>query len=91
MPDISPEEQTEFLHAMLTRHYRDWLTTPVPNLGNKTPKELSATKAGREKLVESLKDLENSVRHLERQSGATSPLNLDWMWRELGIERGKVA
>ena len=90
-PDISPEEQTEFLHAMLTRHYRDWLTTPVPNLGNKTPKELSATKAGREKLVQSLKDLENSVRHLERQSGATSPLNLDWMWKELGIERDKAA
>ena len=87
-PDISPEEQTEIMHAMLTQHYRGWLTTPVPALGNKTPKELSKTEAGRQKLVEALKGVENSVRHLERQSGITSPLDLSWVWKELGVARG---
>jgi len=90
-PDISPEEQTEIMHAMFMQHYHGWLTTPVPALGNKTPKELSKTEAGRNKLVEALKGVENSVRHLERQSGITSPLDLGWMWKELGVARDRVA
>jgi hypothetical protein len=90
-PDISPEEQTEILHTMLTQHYRGWLTSAIPNLGNKTPKELSKTKAGREQLVEALKGIENSVRHLERQAGVTRTLSMDWMWEDLGIEKSKMA
>jgi len=84
---ISAEDQTEMLHAMLTKHYREWLDTPLPALNRKTPRQLRLTRADQAKLVDLLKGVENSVRHLERKSGLTSSLDLRWMWEELGLDR----
>ncbi len=89
--DLSPEQRTEILHTALTDHYRGWLTSSIPMLDGKTPKQVSKTKEGREKLVDALKDIENSVRHIERQNKVTRPLDLSWMWEELGLSRDKAA
>lgn len=90
-PDITPEEETEILHTMLTEHYREWLVTPIPAFGGKTPRQMSKTKGGRATLVESLKSIEISLHHIERQSDITHPLDLGWLWEDLGINRDIAA
>lgn len=65
-------------------HYRETLDQPVGMLGNKTPRQLAKTPAGRRKVAEWLKHLENSAaRHID----PTDPMatySFQWMWSELG-------
>lgn len=86
-PHLTPEAMTKQVHAMLTQHYRAWLTMKIPALGGKTPKQQSRTKDGQAQVAEMLKGVENSVRRLEHDSGVLRPLDLNWMWEELGINR----
>lgn len=58
----------------------------VSILGNKTPRQCAKSKAGRQKLVRWLKDLENGELQQAAQQGI-APMNFGWMWEELGIER----
>ena len=85
--EMSPEEITLAMHEMMTHYYRDWITMSIPALGGKTPKQLSKTSAGRRKLAGTLKGVENSVRHLERDTRVLRPLDLGWLWEELGVDR----
>jgi hypothetical protein len=69
---------------MLTREYARTLDEPVPALGNKTPRALARTKAGRSKVADWLKYLENG----SAKSGAADPMasyDFTWMWKELGL------
>ena len=72
------------VHDMLTREYTKTLDEAVPALGNKTPRALARTKAGRAKVADWLKYIENGA----AKSGVGEPMatyDFTWMWQELGI------
>jgi hypothetical protein len=82
--EVPPEIARQAVHDLLDRHYRGILDQPVPALGGKTPREAARTPAGRKKVVEWLKLIEN-----RSASNAGSPLaeyDFRWMWVELGLE-----
>lgn len=85
LDDLPPEELTRLLHQMLDQQYRQTLDQPLPVLGNKTPRAMASTEAGRRKVADWLKYLENgSAGH-----GPGDPMasyDFGWMWRELGLE-----
>lgn len=54
-------------------------------LGNKTPRQAARSAAGRQKVAEWLKYLENQT---TRQTDAADPMatySFEWMWNELGV------
>src|SRR3546814_1382959 len=59
------------VHAMLTREYIKVLDEPVPMLGDKSPRQLVKTKAGRTKVAEWLKILENGAARAKNDPMAT--------------------
>ena len=75
------------VHGMLDKQYRMALHEPVGMIGNTAPAEAVKTEAGRKKVADWLKFLEN------RSAGQTNPADpmatydFTWMWRELGIEK----
>lgn len=84
-PDIPPEVAEQILHQFMDRQYRETLDQPVGMLGNKTPREAARSAAGRQKVAEWLKYLEN---HSARQADPANPMatySFEWMWRELGV------
>jgi hypothetical protein len=58
-----PEGGEAALRQVLDRHYRETLTSPLPMLGGRTPKQAVRSKAGREQVVTWLKYLENQDVH----------------------------
>ncbi len=83
-PEIPPEEQLAVMQEWMDRHYRAVLDERVPMLDDKTPRELARTAAGRVKLVEWLKYIENgAARAMAR--GSMVSYDLGWMWNELGV------
>ena len=82
--DIPSDERERIVHEMLTREYTKTLDEAVPALGNKTPRALARTKAGRAKVAEWLKYIENGA----AKSGTGEPMatyDFTWMWQELGL------
>ena len=81
---IPPEVAAEVLREHLDRHYRACLDEQFPVLDGKTPRQAARSKAGRERLVEWLKYLENG--EARRASGEDQePYDFEWMWQKLGI------
>ncbi|MEZ2330627.1 hypothetical protein AB6802_12960 [Mesorhizobium sp. RCC_202] len=83
--NIDPEIAERSIHEYLDRHYLETLDQPVKMLGNKTPRQAVKTTAGRQKVVEWLKYIENQT---ARQPDPTQPMatySLEWMWKELGV------
>jgi hypothetical protein len=81
---LPPEEERALIQEFLDRHYRGLLDEPVPMLGNLTPRKAARTKKGREKLVDWLKLLENSVAP-DKADPAMAGYDFRWMWEELGV------
>ena len=82
--DIPPNEMERIVHQMLTREYTKTLDEAVPALGNKTPRALARTKAGRAKVADWLKYIENGA----AKSGPGDPMatyDFTWMWDQLGL------
>ncbi|SKC04719.1 antitoxin Xre/MbcA/ParS toxin-binding domain-containing protein [Sphingopyxis flava] len=82
--DIPPHEMERIVHDMLTREYTKTLDEPVPALDHKTPRALARTKAGRAKVADWLKYIENG----SAKSSAGDPMasyDFTWMWEELGL------
>src|SRR3546814_1794639 len=82
--DIPPHEMERIVHDMLTREYTKTLDEPVPALSHKTPRVLACTKAGRVKVADWLKYIENGA----AKSGTADPMgtyDFTWMWEELGL------
>ena len=72
------------VHDKLTREYTKTLDEPVPALSHKTPRVLACTKAGRVKVADWLKYIENGA----AKSGTADPMgtyDFTWMWEELGL------
>lgn len=64
--------------------YRETLDAPIPALDGKSPRQAVRTSAGREKVIDWLKHLENrSVGHAE---GPIAEYDFRWIWAELGLQ-----
>jgi hypothetical protein len=81
--DIPPEIARQIVYDHMDRHYRDTLDQPVPALGGKTPREAVSSAAGRRKVVEWLKLIEN--RSAGQQGTPLAEYDFGWMWDELGL------
>jgi hypothetical protein len=83
-PPLPSEEAEAVLREVLDRHYRGLLGEPVPSLGGKSPRQAARGKAGRQKVAEWLKHLENQAAH--RAVGGSMPAyDFGWMWEELKL------
>jgi hypothetical protein len=83
--DNDPAELAQALHRVKDAHYRRTLDDSVPMLGDRTPRECARSKAGRRKLVNWLKEIENGELR-QAAAASTPPYDTGWMWKELGIE-----
>ncbi|UXU75654.1 MULTISPECIES: DUF2384 domain-containing protein [unclassified Paracoccus (in: a-proteobacteria)] len=82
--EIPPEIARHLMRDHLDKHYRETLDAPIPALGGKSPRQAVRTSAGREKVIDWLKMLENrSAGHGE---GPISEYDFGWMWVELGLQ-----
>jgi hypothetical protein len=82
--EIPPEIAQQITHDYMDKHYRETLDAPVPSLGGKSPRQAVRSAAGRKKVLEWLKLLENrSARHEDAPIGE---YNFGWMWAELGLQ-----
>ena len=81
-----PEDvESGAVRELYDRHYHDWLDRPVPALANRTPREAARSRLWRRKLVELLKQFENTS---DRAALHGRPgYDFGWIWRELGLTR----
>jgi hypothetical protein len=92
LPDnpLPPEVEAELRHAFTDRHLHEWLDTEIPALDGKTPRRAVRSKAGRERVLALLKDIERSEHRTARDLG-TEPYDVSWMWQELGLAEHRPA
>jgi hypothetical protein len=82
--EIPPEIARQLMRDHLDKHYRETLDAPIPALGGKSPRQAVRTAAGRDKVIDWLKMLENrSPGHGE---GPIAEYDFGWMWSELRLE-----
>ncbi|MGB5339915.1 MAG: hypothetical protein WBO06_12555 [Gammaproteobacteria bacterium] len=81
---IDPEIEAEIIQNTMDQHYRQCLDDPIPALDNKTPRQCTRSKKGREKVIEWLKHLENNELHRAARQGQ-APYDSRWMWDELKL------
>ena len=84
-PAIPPEEAAQVTHSYLDDHYRRTLDDPLPMLDGKTLREAASTRKGRARVIDWLKQLENTEHRRAARQGHR-PYDTAWLWRELGIE-----
>jgi hypothetical protein len=82
--EIPPEIARQITHDYMDQHYRETLDAPVPSLGNKSPRQAARSAAGRAKVIEWLKLLEN--RSAQQDDDPIAAYDFGWMWAELGLE-----
>ncbi|RUW61045.1 hypothetical protein [Mesorhizobium sp. M7A.F.Ca.US.008.03.1.1] len=83
--DIPLEIAEQVVHEFMDRQYRGTLDQPVDMLGNKTPRQAVKTPAGRQKVAEWLKYLENQSAKRADPEDPIATYSFEWMWRELGV------
>jgi hypothetical protein len=81
--EIPPTIARQILHDHMDRHYRDTLDQPIPALGGKTPRQAARSVAGRTKVIEWLKLIEN--RSAGHPDTVMREYDFSWMWDELGL------
>jgi hypothetical protein len=81
---LAPADAAVAVKQVLDRHYREALKSPVPMLGDRSPKQAVRSKSGRRQVVEWLKYLENQSAHRAEASGEPD-YDFTWMWEVLGI------
>ena len=59
-------------------------------LNDKTPRQAARSKAGRKKLIEVLKYMEN-MEHRQSRAAGQQPYDFGWLWKELGVADALVA
>lgn len=82
--EIPPEIARQLMRDHLDKHYRETLDAPIPALGGKSPRQAVRTVAGREKVIDWLKMLEN--RSAGHGKGPIAEYDFGWMWVELGLQ-----
>ena len=82
--EIPPEIARQIMRDHLDKHYRETLDAPIPALGGKSPRQAVRSAAGREKVIDWLKLLEN--RSAGRGGDPIAEYDFGWMWVELGLQ-----
>ena len=82
--EIPPQIARQITHDYMDKHYRETLDAPVPALGDKSPRQAVRSAAGRAKVIEWLKFLEN--RSAQHDDGPIAEYDFVWMWAELGLQ-----
>lgn len=82
--EIPPEIARQLMRDHLDKHCRETLDAPTPVLGGKSPREAFRTVAGREKVIDWLKMLEN--RSAGNGEGPVAEYDFGWMWVELRLQ-----
>jgi hypothetical protein len=85
--DLPAELQTELVHAALTDHYQSMLDEPIPALDNVSPRAAAKTAAGRRKVVDWLKHLENQSKSGRQPDDPMVSYDFTWLWHDLGLEK----
>ena len=83
-PGVEPEEVARILADYIDTHYRTTIKSSIPALDNKTPRQAMRSGAGRIKVIEWLKSIENSEARRAEHDGS-KPYDITWMWQELGL------
>jgi hypothetical protein len=83
-PALPPEEAEAVMREVLDRHYRGVLGEPVEMLDGKSPRQAARSEAGRRKVAEWLKYLENQTAHHAGAAGMPA-YDFGWMWEELKV------
>jgi len=71
------------VREMMDRQYRQLLDEAVPALDHKAPRQIARTKAGKTKVVEWLKYIENKT--AKSGNPQMAGYSFAWMWDELGV------
>ena len=82
--EIPPEIARQIMRDHLDKHFRETLDASIPALGGKSPRQAVRTAAGREKVIDWLKLLEN--RSAGRGDGPIAEYDFGWMWAELRLQ-----
>lgn len=82
--EIPPEIARQLMRDHLDKHYRETLDAPILALDGKSPRQAVRTAAGREKVIDWLKMLEN--RSAGHKEGPIAEYDFGWMWVELGLQ-----
>ena len=80
---LKDEASRAMLASMMQKHMSAWPDNAIPALGGKTPREAVATKAGREKVLDLIKDMENGEA-TQKRAGELF-IDLGPLRKELGI------
>lgn len=84
--EVPPEIAEKVVHQFMDRQYRyQTLDQPVGMLGNKTPHQTAKSAAGRQKVAEWLKYLENQSANQPDPADPMATYSFEWMWKELGV------
>ncbi|MDI6029362.1 hypothetical protein QBK99_24710 [Corticibacterium sp. UT-5YL-CI-8] len=83
--DVLPEIAEQAVHQFMDRQYRETLDQPVGMLGNKTPRQAAKSAAGRQKVAEWLKYLENQSANQPGPADPMATYSFEWMWKELSV------
>ena len=81
--NIPREEQEAVMKSVLTRHFEQWIHTPLPALDEKTPLETVDLPGGKERLEQILKEIENSGERKKREGGFYVDVNA--LRKKLGL------
>jgi hypothetical protein len=82
--EVPPHIEKKITHDYMDKHYRETLDAPLPALDGKSPRQAVRSAAGRAKVVDWLKLLEN--RSDKQQNAALAEYDFGWMWEELGLQ-----
>ncbi|HBG04505.1 MAG: hypothetical protein A2075_07090 [Geobacteraceae bacterium GWC2_58_44] len=78
----------DVLRGFMTDLYGNWADTPIPALGDKTPRQAVGTEQGRRAVIDLLRSYEHAeLRRVRDQGGA--PFDLGFLWEQLGLDRGR--
>jgi len=83
--EIPLEIQQQVCNQFMRQHYENWLVDKIPMLDGKTPLEAVKTEAGRRRVAEILKDIENAEERNKKSGRAY--FDISWMWERLGLTR----
>jgi hypothetical protein len=85
--DLPAKLQAELVHGALTDHYRRTLDEPIPALEDLSPRAAAQTAAGRRKVAEWLKHIENQTKSGSSPDEPMASYDFTWLWRDLGLEK----
>jgi hypothetical protein len=85
--DLPAELQAELVHGALTDHYSKILDEPIPALGDLSPRAAARTTAGRRKVADWLKHIENQTKSGCQPDDPMASYDFTWLWRDLGLEK----